>query len=262
VNDPVRAYWLTTGLTPEKFYAEDQATGDVGETDQKADLRKAALTRAHEIRKFEIELYWKRASYFWILQAAVFTAIGLTWKVSSPSPNALIPLALAALGSVTALAGWLSARGSKFWQENWEYHIDMLEDEFEGRLHKTAYVGKDGIAWSVSGVNDRLAFCFFLFWLAIVGSAVFAVDGNWFGFLPKFALTSGFQTIAILLSASLASAVLFMRRTKFAGAKGVPFTGQLPTIEGSDWIDADRLLEVEDLAKRKKPFLIRREPKT
>lgn len=261
MRDPVWAYWQTTSLTPEKFYSEDEKTGEVGETDQRADARKAALSRAHEIRKFEIELYWKRASHFWLLQAAVFTAIGLTWRLPTSTLSPLIPVALAALGAVTAFAGFLSAKGSKFWQENWEYHIDMLEDEFEGRLHKTAYVGDDGIAWSVSGVNDRLAFCFFLFWLAILASAVFAVDGAWFACLPDFLLTNGFQTTAILLAGMAACGVLYARKTKFSGGKGVSFTEKVPTFEGTDWIDTSRLPDVKRLARLKKPFLIRREPK-
>lgn len=261
MRGPVTAYWQTTELTPEKFYVENEKTGDVGETDSKAELRRAALQRAHEIRKFEIELYWKRATYFWILQAAVFTAIGLTWKFAGSQLSPLIPVALAALGSVTSYAGWLSARGSKFWQENWEHHIDMLEDEFEGRLHKTAYVGADGIAWSVSGVNDRLASCFVCFWLAISGSAVFTANQNWFWFLPDFAFSNGFQTICIMLAALFAAAFLFLRRTQFKGAKGVSFRDKAPTYEGSDWIDATKLPEVKDLARKKDPFLIRREPK-
>lgn len=261
MNDPVWAYWQTTGLTPEKFHVADEHSGDVEETDQRADARQAALNRAHEIRKFEIELYWKRAAHFWLLQAAVFTAIGLTWRYSSPALPPLIPVALAALGSVTAFAGFLSAKGSKFWQKNWEHHIDMLEDEFEGRLHKTAYVGDDGIAWSVSGVNDRLAFCFFLFWLAVLASATFAVDSSWYSCLPAFLFTNGFQTIAIFATTSAACGFLYARKTKFTGAKGVSFSRRVPTIEGTDWIDADQLSAVDELAKLGKPFLVRREPK-
>lgn len=261
MRDPTWAYWQTTGLTPEKLYSADEKTGEVGETDQRADARKAALNRAHEIRKFEIELYWKRAAHFWLLQAAVFTAIGLTWRFSTSVLSPLVPVALAALGSVTACAGYLSAKGSKFWQENWEHHIDMLEDEFEGRLHKTAYVGTGGVAWSVSGVNDRLALCFFLFWLAILASAISAVDASWFRWLPNFMSTNSFQIGAILLAAAAACAALYSRRTKFDGAKGVSFAGRVPTFEGSDCIDASQLPEVRHLARLKKPFLIRREPK-
>jgi hypothetical protein len=87
-----------------------------------------------------------------------------------------VPVALAALGLLTSAAGWLSAQGSKFWQENWERHIDMLEDEFEGKLHKTAWVGLMGVRWSVSNINDRLILFFASFWLLIFlvvcGSAV------------------------------------------------------------------------------------------
>ncbi|MCC9001729.1 MAG: hypothetical protein LM549_03765, partial [Candidatus Competibacter sp.] len=32
----------------------------------------SALEKALDIRKFEIELYWKRAAYFWTLIAAAF----------------------------------------------------------------------------------------------------------------------------------------------------------------------------------------------
>ena len=28
-------------------------------------------------------------------------------------------------------------KGSKFWQKNWEAHIDILEDAFSGKLYKT-----------------------------------------------------------------------------------------------------------------------------
>ena len=37
-----------------------------------AELRKKALQVAIENRRFEIELYWKRATYYWALIAAVF----------------------------------------------------------------------------------------------------------------------------------------------------------------------------------------------
>jgi hypothetical protein len=261
MRNAVWAYWQTTGLTPDKFYSEDEKTGEVGETDQRAGARRAALSRAHEIRKFEIELYWKRASHFWLLQAAVFAAIGLTWRVPASNLSPLIPVALAALGVVTAFAGFLSAKGSKFWQENWECHIDMLEDEFEGRLHKSVYVGGDGIRWSVSGVNDRLAFCFFLFWLTVLASIICALNASWLAHLPDFLFSSLSQIVAIILTTGAACGALYTRKTKFRGAKGVSFTDKVPILEGTDWIDVDALPEVKDLAKLKKPYLIRREPK-
>lgn len=35
-------------------------------------VRGAALKEAREVRKFEIDLYWKRATYFWVFIAAAF----------------------------------------------------------------------------------------------------------------------------------------------------------------------------------------------
>jgi hypothetical protein len=127
----------------------------------------AALARAHEIRKFEIELYWKRANYFWLFQAAAFTAFGLFWREGSDEYRSLA-VAFAGIGFLTAWAAWLSAQGSKFWQENWEKHIDLLEDDLEGRLHKTVWIDREGLRPSVSRVNQRLQLILAGFWGALL----------------------------------------------------------------------------------------------
>lgn len=271
MTDSDSVYWEIIGLKPASPSPKDEKKDDLQEKNQLAEARKAALSRAHEIRKFEIELYWKRAAHFWLLQAAVFAAIGLSWRGFLDGSSPLIPIALAALGTVTAFAGYLSAKGSKFWQENWEYHIDMLEDEFEGRLHKTAYVGKDGVSWSVSGINSRLAMCFFVFWLLVsLFTSILAVSPLVQSFSFDDCLLNWFQThneliqlltiIFILALMGLACLLLFLRKSYFTGAKGVSLTGSKPRIEGKDSIDVDKLPDVETLSKKKKPFLIRREP--
>lgn len=117
------------------------------------DAKKQALARAHEMRKFEIENYWKRSTYFWGFQIVTFGALAFAVKEGNAEPGLTIPVSM--LGIVTALAALLSARGSKFWQENWETHVDFLEDDFEGRLHKTAFV-RTTLSPSVSRVNERL----------------------------------------------------------------------------------------------------------
>lgn len=169
-------YLKTTGLKPANKKA----------------IRKAALDRAHDIRQFEIDLYWKRANYFWLLQAAVFAAVGLTWKSDSSFP-AILPIGLSALGLVTSFAGWLATKGSRFWQRNWEHQIDMLEAEFEGNLYKTVYVGPDGVGWSLTGVSERLALCFVLFWLlAVIGLSAFV--NHWDGH-PGHVSLAAFDTL-------------------------------------------------------------------
>ncbi|WP_106726890.1 hypothetical protein [Pseudaminobacter soli (ex Li et al. 2025)] len=138
----------------------------------------------------------------------------------------------------------------------------MLEDEFERRLHKTASVGRDGIAWSVSGVNDWPAQSLSVFWLAVLGTATFAAVPNRFGWLPEILLSDNTQAGAILLAALVAGIFLWMRKTKLQEAKGVPFCGEAPTYEGSDWTDPAGLPKVSELNERGRPLLIRRKPKT
>ncbi len=104
--------------------------------------RRLALKRACERRDFEIEHYWKRATYFWAFQVAIFAAFGLLWGRPGAAAGDWSPITilLAALGILTAVTNALSVRGSGFWQQNWESHIDMLENEFEGSLYKTVWL--------------------------------------------------------------------------------------------------------------------------
>jgi hypothetical protein len=130
---------------------------------------KAALNRAHELRQFEIENYWKRANYFWLFQLAAFTFDGLALKDFESSSVGPISksgalLFAAELVSITAQVGYLTARGSKFWQENWEAHVDMLETQHEGRLTQTIlYKGK--LKSSVSRINERLYALLAMVWV-------------------------------------------------------------------------------------------------
>src|SRR5690554_7502176 len=43
---------------------------------------------------------------------------------------------LSCLGVVFSFAWFCVNRGSKYWQENWEKHVDVLEDEVTGPLYK------------------------------------------------------------------------------------------------------------------------------
>jgi hypothetical protein len=127
-----------------------------------------ALARAYELRSFEIEHYWKRATYFWGYQVAIFAALGLVAKSESKIDLLeLVIVLLSGLGVLTALANALSARGSKFWQQNWEKHIDMLEDTVDGRLHKTVWAKNGRGSYSVSKVNQTLSWIFFVFWILV-----------------------------------------------------------------------------------------------
>lgn len=139
--------------------------------------RQRALCRAHEMRKFEIENYWKRSTYFWGFQIVTFGALAFAVKDGSAQPGLTVPASM--LGIITAIAALLSASGSKFWQENWEGHVDFLEDDFEGRLHKTALV-RDKLSPSVSRVNERLLEVILFGWiLCLLAALVTLICPTW-----------------------------------------------------------------------------------
>ena len=115
-----------------------------------------AYQKAHDIRKFEIERFWQRSTYYWAFILAAFTAhfalLGLLFSTFTPTPNAFFNLhtlfsmpGLSLFGLViTAFFCFffsycwvLMNKGSMFWQKNWEEHINMLENEFSGDLYKT-----------------------------------------------------------------------------------------------------------------------------
>jgi len=141
-----------------KHYFEALGTRD-------ADKLKDACARTHEIRKFEIELYWKRATYFWALQLIAFTALGFVLKDGQVKARGLL-LVAEAIGVITAFAGYLTACGSKFWQENWEAHMDMLENELGARLTQVIMCPKSSPQFSVSRINQSLLLLLTLGWSA------------------------------------------------------------------------------------------------
>lgn len=138
-----------------------------------SDVRKEALKNILDIRKFEIELYWKRATYFWAFIGATFA--GYVTLSNSDTPNNKSLYAIILLGIVFSLCWYLVNRGSKYWQLNWEKHLDAIEDPEIGPLYKTTiarnyykgrwYVLYGPYPFSVSKINILLSFFVLLLWM-------------------------------------------------------------------------------------------------
>lgn len=158
-----------------RIISEDEA--DTIDCDALEKIKKA-LNRAHDLRKFEIELYWKRATYFWAFQAAAFVMLGVLLNEKDlPGFEGASLLLPTFFGAVTAIAAYLSASGSKFWYENWEEHVEMLSSYIEGRLLEVVWTDESGLIWSVTKVNKRL--------LGIL-SIVWSVGFFFIGFVKTF----------------------------------------------------------------------------
>ncbi|WP_191014333.1 hypothetical protein [Treponema zioleckii] len=123
---------------------------------------KAAYKKACECRDFEIDLFWKRGTYFWAFILASFTAHfalfslvfsnseeksanEISLKVICNLPGlALFGLAVTAFFCFFFSYLWvLVQKGSKFWQTNWERHIDNLEEYVTGKLFDCIMNGKN-----------------------------------------------------------------------------------------------------------------------
>jgi hypothetical protein len=139
-----------------------------------------ALEHALDIRKFEIELYWKRASYFWVLIGAALVAY-ITVVAKDASHKGELSVVISSLGLVFSCA-WLAVnKGSKFWQENWEKHVDMLEDEHIGSLYKIVFNNDKGLfslggsIYSVSKINLVVSFYVAILWLGLLVASVSSI---------------------------------------------------------------------------------------
>ncbi len=119
--------------TPEHDYRRSFGLGHPPDKNK----AKAALDLALDIRKFEIGLYWQRAAYFWALIAAAFAGYFAILSADHLRDKEYLAYIVSCIGLVFTWAWFLVNRGSKYWQENWENHVDMLEDSIVGPLYKT-----------------------------------------------------------------------------------------------------------------------------
>ncbi|KVD59896.1 hypothetical protein [Burkholderia ubonensis] len=177
--------------------------------------RKKALERALDTRKFEIDLYWKRATYFWTFIGATLAGFIAIQAGNSPRREILSVL-LSCLGTVFSFAWLLVNRGSKYWQENWEKHVDLLEDSETGPLYKITLSRNPTMtplecldhlitgpsAFSVSKINQVVSLYVFLLWAFLVGYVIWPLNIRWPINWPY----------CILVGLTVAACSLFLRR--------------------------------------------------
>lgn len=174
-------------------------------------VREAALEHALDIRKFEIELYWKRANYFWTFIAATFAGYAAVQTLEAGSSRTDLSVLLSCLGVVLSFGWFCANRGSKQWQENWENHVDLLEDGVVGPLYKTMLfrppptrrlknfvVGPAHL--SVSKINQIISLFVTFLWVVLLWRA-----------LPQFSLEASIDWLYVAsIAATLLACFLFV----------------------------------------------------
>jgi len=173
-----------------------------------------ALKQALDIRKFEIELYWKRAAYFWTFIGATMAGF-LAVQASSADNKQDLSIILSCLGLVFSFGWFCVNRGSKYWQENWEKHVDVLEDCITGPLYKVVMsrneiekYGEKAIHLitgaspiSVSKINQIISAYVFILWVCLL---IYS--------LPEFNRESPLNLFYItLVSISIITCISFLR---------------------------------------------------
>lgn len=177
--------------------------------------KKRALEHALDIRKFEIDLYWKRAAYFWTFIGATFAGYGAIEASSSilPTSRADLSVILSCLGVVFSFGWYCANRGSKQWQENWENHVDMLEDDIIGPLYKTVLKRPRARGWklttdmitgpgpySVSKINQVISLFVTVLWVVLLWTS-----------LPTFSRTAAINwEYVVIVGATLATCAAFL----------------------------------------------------
>lgn len=130
-----------------------------------------ALDRAWKNRDFEIDLFWKRAMYFWAFITLTYASFSQTngWK----------QIFIAFIGSLLSWIWFLVHKGSKKWQRNWEKHIDLLEDIVDGPIYKTVLLEK---SFSVSKLSIIVSMINISVWLFL--SLIFLIKILWISKTP------------------------------------------------------------------------------
>ncbi|WP_199775143.1 RipA family octameric membrane protein [Pseudoalteromonas sp. T1lg21] len=143
--------------------------------------KEKALEHALDIRKFEIELYWKRATYFWALIAVTFAGFFgvISSNIKPTSDKEVYVFVIGCIGLFFTWAWFLVNKGSKYWQENWENHVNMLENDIIGPLYKTSLERPDDDGFiedlvtgpaklSVSKINQWVSLFTLVVWLGLL----------------------------------------------------------------------------------------------
>ncbi|MCW1931767.1 hypothetical protein OKW52_05690 [Pararhodobacter zhoushanensis] len=135
-------------------------------------------------------MYWRRSAYLWTLQGAALAGLAVILSTGPLNEECLpiapqtsghchlvwvrsvVIVAIWCFGVFTAFAWLLLLRGAKFWQNNWERHVDFIEDRISGAIYKTYPVPKYEAPYSVSKINELMAGFTLLMWILIGATSV------------------------------------------------------------------------------------------
>lgn len=108
---------------------------------------KEALKIIIDNRLFEIKMYWVRSTYFIAVMGAILTGY---FTLADKLPQFL----MAAAGYLCAWVWFLSLKGSKFWQENWEHQAEEIQKKLKINIYDLLIL-KPTYPWNGPGWNPK-----------------------------------------------------------------------------------------------------------
>ncbi len=167
-------------------------------------IERAKYDAASRAREFEIDLFWKRALFFWGFLAAAFVAL-----VATDGKSPRLAVVIASFGAVCAWTWTLGNRGSKFWYESWERKLQAAEHPITGVLFGQIEKPKDEGWWlsarrySVSRLAIGLSDFTLIVWAVIL---VHEATGLWCKCVPEClanTLATGFAIVSVVYAVLL-----------------------------------------------------------
>jgi hypothetical protein len=147
------------------------------------------LKIAVDVRKFEIENFWRRSLFFWGFIVASYAGY-------AQSKTVLTSSVITHFGFLASFSWYLVNRGSKYWQENWEKKVENLErglNLFRTKEKVESHILGAG-NFSVTKITTFLSLAVSLSWLVLV-----AGDYCQYGFRWTLAITSGVTIAGVLV---------------------------------------------------------------
>lgn len=171
-----------TILIPDSLSDSDRYGQDVGKpiftlivanistNEESLDLIKKAFDIAHDNRKFEIDMLWKRSLFYWGFIAASLIGYG-----ASEKENSNLSIIFCTFGFMCSVAWSAGNRGSKYWQEYWENKVVLFQNRITGDIFIDHFPRKPGIfnqfaarRLSVSKLIMGISDFTILIWLSIL----------------------------------------------------------------------------------------------
>lgn len=144
-------------------------------------IEESKLKESYEVslklRNFEIDLFWKRALFFWGFIASAFWGF-IEVKTKYPEFAPLV----AGFGIICSLCWLLTNRGSKRWHENWEQNWEKYGKEggfIDESIYKSVEIENKGLLgaskYSPSKLSILLSYFVLVLWVIVFINEVVVV---------------------------------------------------------------------------------------